>query len=1119
MIGRRALCSLVVAWLGAAALAVRVPIRAETVQPAGAAPHAVVFLGSAESPPFLFRDADGRVRGLIADLMHALGREAGFAVRFEIVPRAERLAAFRRGVGDVIVAQPNSPAAQGTVTLVPLWSGGEVAFFRTAPAERPAGLADLRGETVAVQDGSSQHASLLDLPPETRPPVVPVATVSEAFQRLRAGTVTAVLAHPLAARSTPEYDAAPAFVEVELRPMPYALVARAGREDLQPLFAAAYLRLQETGELASLQRRVLLGDGAGSGLGWRYLLAALGVGGAALLMMIVWSRSLRREVLRRTRELQEAGERQAMQAHVLSQVTDAVVITDNDTRVTSWNGGAEALFGRPASDAVGQPVGALIANRLAGARGGDLHDAIASHEQWRGDAEIIRPSGDTLYIEATVRPVTDMRGALSGMLVVARDVDARRRAEREAEVRARQQAAVASLGQRALAGIDFPLLLDQAMSLARGTLQVSAAAVFELVDAGRTLQLRAGDGWDHAGAHQAALPVDRSRYPACVLSADGARAAIGQGQETRLPVDAFHMKEGIISGGAAVIPARSGPYGVFLVGDRRERRLSRDDMHFVQALASVIGAAYERSVIDADLRAELALHDATLEAAADGILVTDADGTVRRYNGRLLEMWAFPSEVVSSRDGERWLEWAFGLCADPDPRLADFRAVSQSDAAHSAVMVLKDGRIIERHSRPQVVDGTVAGRVWCYRDVTERVRADEERRRLEAQMQHVQKLESLGVLAGGIAHDFNNLLVGMLGHAGLALMELAPDDPARERVEQIQTTAQRAAELTNQMLAYSGKGRFVLQSSDLSEIVGEMTHLLRTAVARNAEIVLDLTPDLPAFDGDPAQIRQVIMNLITNASDAIGTAPGTITVHTGRMAVTREYVSDAWIGADLPEGEYVFAEVHDTGCGMDAATLARIFDPFFTTKFTGRGLGLAAVLGIVRGHHGAIKIASEPGGGTTFRVLLPATSAPPVQVALPPKPAPVNASGSRVLVVDDEAGVRTIASASLKRSGFEVVTANDGVEAVDLLTTDRQFHAVLLDMTMPRMNGVETFRRIKELQPDLPVVLTSGYSAQEAIDRFEGGGIAGFIQKPFMPAALVQAILDAIGQQRRKQVA
>ena len=1106
---------------GLLALIVLSRAAAGQVQPDGGSPSrsrpTIVFLGSDRHSPLLFSDADGTPKGFVVDLLRALGRAGGFEVVFDLLSDAEWTGAFREGRGDITGVEAESEAAHGTIPLVPLWTVRDLALFAASRPVPPRSLADLAKDTVAVVEASPHQSALLHLPIEHRPRIDVAPTIEDALRKLRRGEVTAVLGHSLAIRQAPEYVDSPSLGEAELRVVPYMLVARPGREGLQPLFTAAYLRLQESGELTSIIERSLMRPPERRELaGWAtYLLLALGLGTAAFLGMLIWSRSLQREVQRRTRELQAAGERQAVQAHVLSQVTDAIVMTDDQTKVTSWNTGAEQLFGLSAADAVGRPVTGLITNRLAARRGGDLHEAIGARSNWRGDAELVRPSGDTLFVEATVRAVSDVSGQVSGTLIVARDVDARRRAEIEAEIRARQQAVIALLGQRALAGIDRQLLLDQAMSMARGTLQMSAAAALELVEGGMFLMMRAGEGWEGRRTDDARFPADSSIYPACAFAADGGAVTIEPRRGDRRPVDAFHVQEGMTSGAAVVIPGRSGPYGLLLVADRRERRFSQDDVHFLRAVANVIGAALERSVIDAELRTELALHNATLEAAADGILVTDAAGHVRRYNQRLLDMWAFPPDILQSRDARQWAAWALSLYESPGERLMEFRTASP-DAAQSMVIALKDGRVIERHSRPQLVDGVVAGRVWCYRDITERVRADEERRRLETQMQHVQKLESLGVLAGGIAHDFNNLLVGMLGHAGLALTELPHDSAARDRITQIQTTAQRAAELTNQMLAYSGKGRFVLQSADLSDIVGEMTHLLRTAVAKSAEIVLDLDPELPAFDGDPAQIRQVIMNLITNASDAIGTAPGTITLKTGRMRVTREYVADAWIGGDLPEGEYIFAEVQDTGCGMDAATLGRIFDPFFSTKFTGRGLGLAAVLGIVRGHHGAIKIASEPGRGTSFRVLLPATHRPATPVTLPAKPALTSGRGARVLVVDDEPGVRTIARESLKRAGFEVVTANDGAEGVDLLAADRTFDAVLLDMTMPRMNGVEAFRRIKELQPALPVVLTSGYSAQDAAGQFGSDGIAGFIQKPFMPSALVETMLEALSHRKRE---
>jgi len=277
----------------------------------------------------------------------------------------------------------------------------------------------------------------------------------------------------------------------------------------------------------------------------------------------------------------------------------------------------------------------------------------------------------------------------------------------------------------------------------------------------------------------------------------------------------------------------------------------------------------------------------------------------------------------------------------------------------------------------------------------------------------VQKLESLGVLAGGIAHDFNNLLVGMLGHAGLALLETPPESPLRDRIQQIETCAVRAADLTNQMLAYSGKGRFLVQPTNLTDVVREMANLLRTAISKSARLDLRLAARLASISGDATQLRQVVMNPITNASDAIGERSGVITIETGMMQATRADLASAYAAAVDP-GEYVYLEVRDTGCGMDTETQQRIFDPFFTTKFSGRGLGLAAVVGIVRGHTGAVTIQSAPRKGTTFRVLFPACAAEAVPLSRPSSPARARRQ-ARVLIVDDEPAVRAIARETLTR--------------------------------------------------------------------------------------------------------
>jgi len=397
-------------------------------------------------------------------------------------------------------------------------------------------------------------------------------------------------------------------------------------------------------------------------------------------------------------------------------------------------------------------------------------------------------------------------------------------------------------------------------------------------------------------------------------------------------------------------------------------------------------------------------------------------------------------------------------------------------------------------------------------DITERKRAEEERKRLEAQMQHAQKLESLGVLAGGIAHDFNNLLVSILGNAGLALMELAPESPARGTVQSIETAALRTAELTRQLLAYSGKGKFLVQPLNLSRLVEEMAHLLRISMSKRAVFRTRLAANLPSIEADVAQVQQVVMNLITNASEALGDN-GEIIVCTGVIDADRAYLSEAFLDENLPEGRYVYLEVIDTGSGMDKETRDRIFDPFFTTKFTGRGLGLAAVLGIVRGHRGAIRVCTEPRQGTTIKVLFPASEQPVPGSELGPQGAEVWRGGGTVLVVDDEEGVRSVASKALAMVGFTVIDAADGHVGVELFREyANEIVAVLLDMTMPRMSGEEAFRAIRSIRPDIKVILSSGYNEQESISLFQSKGLAGFIQKPYQPRKLLEKIREVLGQ-------
>ena len=385
----------------------------------------------------------------------------------------------------------------------------------------------------------------------------------------------------------------------------------------------------------------------------------------------------------------------------------------------------------------------------------------------------------------------------------------------------------------------------------------------------------------------------------------------------------------------------------------------------------------------------------------------------------------------------------------------------------------------------------------------------------EAQSRHVQKLESIGVLAGGIAHDFNNLLHVVLGNADIALSNLSRKSPAREPIEEVVRATLRAADLTRQLLAYSGKGAFVVRHLDLSTEVREMATLLRTGISKQATLAWELSPTLPAVSADPTQIRQIVMNLITNASDALGGAGGTITLRTG--VIRLEDLDDQHLRVPLEgegppdpgKGPYVYLEIGDTGSGMTPDTLGRIFDPFFSTKFTGRGLGLAAVMGIVRSHHGLIRIRTAPAEGTAFRVLFPSVAGTARKPSKPTAERSDWQGSGTILVVDDEEGVREVAERILQETGFQTITAADGRQALEIMEkVGAGVTAVLLDLSMPRMGGAETFRRLRALRPELPILMMSGYTEQVVVPQFStsGPGITGFLQKPFLAEDLIAVL-------------
>jgi two-component system, cell cycle sensor histidine kinase and response regulator CckA len=523
------------------------------------------------------------------------------------------------------------------------------------------------------------------------------------------------------------------------------------------------------------------------------------------------------------------------------------------------------------------------------------------------------------------------------------------------------------------------------------------------------------------------------------------------------------------------------------------------------------------------LQYQVNLSDAIANNAAEALFLIDSEGRTTFANPSAEQMFGWSHEELVGQFLHQKLHYRrpdgspypFEECPHMQVLVTEKTLRGQED-----FFVHRDGRIlpVTCSTAPIKGDGSVAGAVLVVRDISEQRQAEQLLREKEEAFRQAQKLESIGVLAGGIAHDFNNLLTGIMGNAGLARRALIAgrQERAAEMLQDVLKASERAADLTRQLLAYAGKGQFVIQPLDVCKLVTEVSTLIRTSISKRITLVLDIPDDCSPIKGDRAQLQQLIMNLVINGGEAIGDQPGTLTVRIRTEDFTERRETVRTEGFPITAGDYVRIDVIDSGEGMDGETRDRIFEPFFTTKFLGRGLGLSAALGIVRGHHGAIGVLSRPDQGTTFTVLLPvlrelvrphrsgAESAPETELR----------GVGTVLVVDDDAAVRSLAESVLQEAGYTVELAEDGVQAIERL---RQLggtvNLILLDLTMPQLAGAEAALELRRLQPDIPIVAMSGYGDIEVMERFSGARIDDLLPKPFNPdqlAAKVRDVLSAV---------
>ena len=534
-------------------------------------------------------------------------------------------------------------------------------------------------------------------------------------------------------------------------------------------------------------------------------------------------------------------------------------------------------------------------------------------------------------------------------------------------------------------------------------------------------------------------------------------------------------------------------------------------------VASVLGVGTEvteQKTLERELRESRDFIAQVISSAKEGIVVVDRELRYLIRNRFMEELTGIPSsDLLGTTVVER-------AVPQLDARIRDLEAALAGETVRSP-----DIKALVRPGIPETwvqttcsplrdPAGAITGAIMVVHDITARRQAEQERRELEVKLLQTQRLESLGVLAGGMAHDFNNLLVGILGNASLAAAEPGLYESVRERLHEIELAARRAADLTRQLLTYASRGRTAVAPIDVSKLVAETLDLVRAAIPRAIALDVLLDPALPAVVANRSQLQQVVMNLVINAGEAAA-AGGTVRVTTRSAELAAAEAVDVVAGGDeLAAGSYVVLEVADTGAGMAAETVARVFEPFFSTKGSGRGLGLASVLGIVRGHRGALRVESRPGEGTTFRVLLPLS---PAAVAPEPQAGDAAALGAGrqarpaepvpILLVEDEEAVARTVRRMLEVAGYSVTVAFDGHEALSVLRTRLDVaRAVVLDLAMPGLSGAETYRELRLLDPALPVLLTSGYPGDDDAVPLADDPYAAFLAKPYAPAELALAL-------------
>jgi PAS domain S-box-containing protein len=738
---------------------------------------------------------------------------------------------------------------------------------------------------------------------------------------------------------------------------------------------------------------------------------------------------------------------------------DAIICVNERQQITLFNPGAEKIFGYSAQEAVGQPLSILLPPQVEALHAQHVRNFAGSPDvlrpmNERGPISGRRKSGEEFPAEASISKF-EMRGEKI-LTVRLRDITERQKAEEGL----RKLAAIVESSHDAIMGKTLDGVIT---NWNQGAQRIYGYTAAEAI--GKNISML--------------VPADRQDELARLLESLRRAESVDDFETVRVRKDGQRIDVSLTIS------------------------LIRNSAGEVVGASTIAREISDRKRAEREIENSLSILRATLESTADGILVVDREARIVTYNRKFAQMWRIPESLDAVRDHRQAVDYVVDQLKEPDKFIAKIHDLYSRPEAESYDLVeFKDGRVFERYSQPQRIAGEIVGRVWSYRDVSER-------KRLEQQLRQAQKMEAVGRLAGGIAHDFNNLLNVIIGYTYLLQSRLKPGDPLRANVEQVVQAADRATALTRQLLAFSRKQVLQLEVLDVNDVVAGMGKMLPRLIGEDIDLRIVAETPLGCIKADPGQIEQVIMNLVINARDAMP-AGGKLTIETSNVYLDENYARQHAIAP----GHYVMLAVSDTGHGMDAETRARIFEPFFTTKESGKGtgLGLATVYGIVSQSGGHIWVYSEVGHGTTFKIYLPRAEEParehhPALVVEPAGP-----GSETILLVEDEASMRKLLVEVLQHKGYNVLAAEDGARALEI---SRKYtgiiHLLITDVVMPAMRGEQLAEQLKQERPETRVMFMSGYTDKALAHSGVLQEDTILLQKPFTPDVLLRRVRQLLG--------